>query len=228
MSNQIVTHSYEAELDEVILLLNPSVGFVSVSAKIVSFTNEIATCQLYDGRLGSLPITEFYPNKKFELGKSYNLLVTRESPSIMLSASHPNLVVSLLSGLCPEFRRGEVRVFAVARRIGIRTKIAVAATVPELDPVGVLVGRAANRIKELSKQLSGERVDVVPYNPELNIYVGNSLGIKVTKVEIEDSVAKVYVPSHQIQAALGGGGLNVALAANLTNTRMTIISDELL
>ena len=133
MSNQIVMHSYEPELDEVILLLNPSLGFESVSAKIISFTDEFATCELFDGRIGMLPITEFYPNKKFALNDRYNLLVTRSEPNLMLSASHPNLVISLLSGICPELRRGEVRVFAVARRIGIRTKIAVAATVPDLD-----------------------------------------------------------------------------------------------
>lgn len=223
MNEKIISSIVDLE-DEAIKLLNPEIGFVSLTGSIENFTHDRAEIRLLDGRKGSISITEFYPNKKFKVGESYTFLQLQAGEYPVLSVSHPNLIISIIAGITPEFRSGVVREFGVVRRVGIRSKVAVGSTVMNLDPVGAFVGKAANRIKYLIEQLNGERVDIVPYHPELEIFIANSLGVKVNKVTLVDGVATVEVPKHQLQAALGGGGLNVALAAKLTNSKITIVA----
>ena len=223
MNEKIISSIVDLE-DEAIKLLNPEVGFISLTGVIENFSHDRAEVRLKDGRKGSISITEFYPNRKFKQGDSYTFLQLKDGENPTLSVSHPNLIISIISGIAPEFRSGIVREFGVVRRVGIRSKVAVGSTVENLDPVGAFVGKAANRIKYMIEQLNGERVDIVPYHPQLEIFIANSLGVKVNKVTLVEGLATVEVPKHQLQAALGGGGLNVALAAKLTNSKITIVS----
>jgi N utilization substance protein A len=115
-----------------------------------------------------------------------------------------------------------VRIVRVARQVGIRSKIAVAATVPGVDPVGAFIGRAANRVAALSRMLMGERVDVVAWNPEAHVFITNALGVKVETISDEPRFIAVQVPEHQLAAAVGGGGLNAQLTARITGKRISI------
>lgn len=224
MQSKIVSN-YTNE-DEVIKLLNPKVGYVSVSGIIGNHDQNRAEVILNDGRIGYIAITEFYPNKKFNSGEKYIFLILNDGNNPILSVSHPNLLISIIEGISPELRNGDVLEFDLVRRVGIRSKISVASTVTGLDPVGAFVGKAANRIKYLMSKVGNERIDIVPYHNIRENYVINSLGVKVDKIEEVDGVFNVYVPNHQLRAALGGGGINVSLASKLTRERIKIFGER--
>jgi N utilization substance protein A len=141
----------------------------------------------------------------------------------VLSAAAPELIAMLLDGLSPEVRDGRVRVMAVARQVGVRSKVAVAATVAGVDPVGACLGRAANRVKALTAMLLGERVDIVAYHPDPVRFLANALAVVPESVETTAEGFQVRVPRHQLTAAKGGGNLNVVLASRLLGTRIEVL-----
>lgn len=203
-------------------LLQPSFTRL-VTATVREASSDVAVCELPDGTSARLPVTAFYPNRSWSVGGTYHLAVSDGAGSPVLSAAAPELISMLLDGLSPEVRDGRVRVMAVARQVGVRSKVAVAATVPGVDPVGACLGRAANRIKALSAMLLGERVDVVAYHPDPVRFLANALAVVPESVETTDEGFQVHVPRHQLTAAKGGGNLNVVLASRLLGTRIEVL-----
>ena len=194
-----------------------------VTAPVTEASADIAVCTLPDGSVGRLPITAFYANRTWEIGQRYHLAATSTIPP-QLSATADELVALLLQGLSPEVRDGRVRVMGVTRHVGVRAKIAVAATSPDVDPVGACLGRAANRIKTLSAMLMGERVDVVSYHPDPERFLLNALAVSpLSVVTAEDGTVVVTVPKHQLAAARGGGNLNVVLASRLCGEKVQVL-----
>jgi N utilization substance protein A len=172
-----------------------------------------------------LPITEFYPNRPWTLGASYHLAATAQGVSpLYVSASCDDFVQLLLEGVSPEVRDGRVRVMAVARHVGIRSKVAVAATEAGVDPVGACLGRGANRVKAVSSMLHGERLDVVSFHPDPEVFLRNALAVSPERMEQSaDGTVIVAVPRHQLAAAKGGGNLNVVLASRLVGRRIQVV-----
>lgn len=203
-------------------LLTPEVTRL-VTATVREATPDIALCELGDGTTAKIAVTEFYPNRAWQIGGRYHLALVENSGSKRLSATNDELVSMLLEGLSPEIREGKVRVMAVARQIGVRSKIAVAATEPGVDPVGAALGRAANRIKTLTRMLCGERVDVVAYHPEKARFLANALAVVPESIQETAEGFVVKVPKHQIAAARGGGNLNVVLSARLVECRVEVV-----
>lgn len=198
---------------------------LTTTAEIVQASNDVAIVRLADGRVGMLPVTEFYPNKKWGPGNRYPVaLLENNSSRPIVSVACDELIELLAPAFIPELREGKVRVMAVARRVGIRSKIAVAPTEENVDAVGVFVGKAANRVTGLSRSLCGERVDVVAFSDNQEVFIKNALGVKVVDVEIKNNSAVVRVPTHQIDAAIGGGGLNAYLAAKLVGIKISILA----
>ena len=194
-----------------------------VSGVITEAGSDVALVRLEDGRTGRLPVSEFFPNRRFEVGQRYFLAACDDSPRPLLSASRPELLELLLSGVVPELRDGRVRVMKVARQVGIRSKVAVAPTTEDVDAVGAMIGRAACRLRAVSAMLHGERIDVVAFHEDRSQFVVNALAVSPVGVLLaEDGVVHVRVPEHQYQSALGGGGLNVSLAARLVGTRVAV------
>lgn len=193
-----------------------------VTATVTEASPDVAVCTLHDGSTARLPVTAFYPNRSWEIGARYHLAATPD-PTPQLSAVVDELPVMLLDGLVPEIRDGRVRVMAVVRHVGVRSKIAVAATTSDVDPVGACLGRAANRIKTLSAMLLGERIDVVSYHPDPERFLLNALAVAPLSVAVDDDgVVTVVVPKHQLAAARGGGNLNVVLASRLCGRRVQV------
>lgn len=193
------------------------------TATVTEASADVALCKLADGTSAKLAITDFYPNRRWAIGETYQLAVVEESGSRKLSAVPDELVVMLLEGLSPEIRDGKVRVMAVARQVGVRSKIAVAATSAGIDPVGAALGRAANRIKTLTRLLHGERVDVVAWHHDKTRYLANALAVVPEKIEATEDGYTVKVPRHQLAAARGGGNLNVVLASRLVECRIEVL-----
>lgn len=200
----------------------PASGLSVVTATITDATPDVAVAAYGRNGRGSLPVTEFYPNRSWAIGGTYHLLNLNNSTRPTLSAARPELIGMLLDGLAPEVREGRVRIMGVVRQVGIRSKIAVATTDPSVDPIAACVGPSAGRVKRLSAMLLGERVDVVAWNEDPEQFIRNAVGTSVRSVTIEGTRATVVVPAHQYQAAVGGGGLNAALASRLTGHLLSV------
>lgn len=193
-----------------------------VTAKCTKVSRDTAVFELTSGLKCIVPVTSFYPNKTWVVGELYVMLVVSSSP-LQLTAIGTDLIELLVEGVVPEVRDGQVRIAAVARQPGVRTKISVVATKPELDAVGACLGRAASRAKSLSAMILGERIDIVAYNSDPVVHALNALAVGAAKTSIDpDETINVYVPQHKLLAALGGGNINAILAAKLVGRKIII------
>lgn len=178
---------------------------------------------------GVLPVTEFYRSRRWATDETYTLLQCDAGARPLLSATRPELVSALLVGVSPEVRAGTVRVMDVARRAGMRTKVAVAATEVGTDAVAACIGRNHNRVDHLKDALLGEQVDVVAWHPDTETYLRNALqpaGVIDVVVDEDKLTAVASAPRHQMSAAVGGGGLNSALAAQLVGLSVRIVEAD--
>jgi N utilization substance protein A len=129
----------------------------------------------------------------------------------------------------PEIVEGVVEIKAIAREPGHRTKIAVAANDPNVDPVGACVGARGSRVRMVVNELRGEKVDIVPYSPEPAEFVMKALSpakVKEVRIVHETGTAEVVVPDYQLSVAIGKEGQNARLAARLTGWRVDIKSES--
>jgi len=178
-----------------------------------------------------LPREERIPTEDYRPGdrkKFYVLDVrkTSKGPRIVLSRSHPGLLKNLLEIEVPEIKEGVIEIKSIAREAGIRSKVAVTTLDPNVDPVGACIGTKGNRIKAISDELAGERIDVIIWSSDPITYIKNALSpAKIVKVEPrldEDKAVNVYVRPDQLSLAIGKGGQNVRLAAKLTGWKVDI------
>lgn len=202
-----------------------------VTATVDSYNPDatILTFQHKNKRIhGVLPITEQPVNARWHKGGTHTLalLAPPTSPMPRLSAIHPTVITQSLGALVPEIYAGDVRVMRIARRAGQRTKVAVAATQPGIDPVSVTVGRRSNRVLALREILGGEQVDIVAWHPDPETFIRNALQpAEIGELTFDAGGRSVaaQTPSHQMSAAVGSGGLNSALAGRLTDFKIRIV-----
>jgi N utilization substance protein A len=129
---------------------------------------------------------------------------------------------------CPEIQEGIIKIMAIAREPGSRTKIAVMSKDPNLDPVGACVGVRGSRISAVLQELKGEKIDVVQYDPDPAKFVYNALSpAECTKVIVDErtKTLEVIVPDDQLSLAIGRKGENVKLASKLVGWRIDILSE---
>lgn len=186
------------------------------------------------GSEGVIPAAEQVPGERYEHGdrlRCYVVGVSRgaREPLITLSRTHPNLVRKLFSLEVPEINDGSVEIVAVAREAGHRSKIAVASRVPGLNAKGACIGPMGQRVRNVMSELSGEKIDIIDYDPDPGRFVANALSpAKVVSVAVIDEAARaarVVVPDFQLSLAIGKEGQNARLAARLTGWRIDIRSD---
>ncbi len=180
-----------------------------------------------------LPLSEQVPGEVFRIGdfiRAYVLDVRKspKGPQVVLSRTAEGLVQRLLELEVPELANGIVEIMALAREPGVRSKVAVRSHRPEVDPIGACLGPKSSRIANVSDNLRGEKIDIIPWAPETPNFIMNALApAKVIGVELfeEDGVALVTVPDYQLSLAIGRDGQNVRLAARLTGWRLDITSE---
>jgi N utilization substance protein A len=187
-----------------------------------------------------LPEREQIRSENYRTGDSFFVYVTEvrtswRGPSITVSRTHPGLVRELFALEVPEIADGIVELKAVAREAGQRTKIAVAAENPDVDPVGACVGPRGNRVGKVVDELGNEKVDIVRWNEDPVQFISNALSPAQisTVVLTEDKsggaaqgTATVIVAEDQQSLAIGKQGQNVRLAARLTNWRIDIRTEK--
>ena len=153
---------------------------------------------------------------------------TAKGPQIVVSRTHPGLVKRLFELEVPEIADGVVEIRACAREPGHRTKIAVWSNDPNVDPVGACVGARGARVRQVVNELRGEKIDIVPYNEDLQEFVMRALSpAKVKEVRPDETTGDcdVIVPDYQLSLAIGKEGQNARLASRLTGWGINIKSE---
>lgn len=156
---------------------------------------------------------------------------TNKGPEIVASRSNPRLVAALFSAEVPEIAAGSVEIKGVAREAGSRTKIAVAATDPSIDPIGSCVGQRGTRVQTVINELGGEKIDIIQYDEDVVKFIVNSLSpAKINSVQLKEGdatkVAVAEVKEDQFSLAIGRSGQNVRLASRLTGWSIDIVKME--
>jgi len=177
-----------------------------------------------------LPFEEQAPNERYRKGqrtKVYLISVrsTPKGPEILVSRSHQNMLKRLFEIEVPEVYNGVVEIKAIAREAGFRSKVAVSATQPGIDPVGSCIGIRGNRIQSIVNELQGEKIDIVSWDEEPRTFITNALSpSEPVHVELltAEQTAIVVVPDRQLSLAIGKEGQNTRLAARLTGWRLDI------
>ena len=162
-------------------------------------------------------------------GYIYEVLKSSRGPQVLLSRARPEFLQKLFSTEVPEIAEGIVEIHGVAREPGERAKIAVSSSDERVDPVGACVGVKGSRVQAIVRELSGERIDIVPWIDEPDIFISRALSPATVVRCITDSRrrhATVIVEDDQLSLAIGKGGQNTKLASQLTGWGLDIITDE--
>ena len=177
---------------------------------------------------------EMLPREMFRNGdrvRAYIYDVRREprGPQIFLSRTHPQFMAKLFAQEVPEIYDGIVEVKAVARDPGSRAKIAVISRDSSVDPVGACVGMRGSRVQAVVNELQGEKIDIIPWSPDIATFVVNALApAEVAKVVLDEDRERieVVVPDAQLSLAIGRRGQNVRLASQLTGWDIDILTEQ--
>jgi N utilization substance protein A len=182
---------------------------------------------------GILPAEEQIPGEYWERGRRlraylYSVEDTPRGINLRLSRTHPKFIEKLFAMEAPEIENGIVEIKSVAREAGARSKIAVHSNDEHIDAVGSCVGQKGTRVNTITQELSGEKIDIIPWSEDPKQFVSNALSpAKVISIEIDEKEHKtvVEVADDQLSLAIGKGGQNVRLAAKLTGWRIDIKGD---
>ncbi|QIG38171.1 transcription termination/antitermination protein NusA [Microbacterium sp. 4R-513] len=184
-----------------------------------------------------LPPEEQVAGEQYPHGSRLRVYVTSvakgtKGPQITVSRTHPGLVRKLFALEVPEIAAGLVEIVSLAREAGHRTKIAVKANDPTINAKGACIGELGRRVRAVTEELGGEKIDIVDYDPELAKFVANALSpAKVTSSFVLDASSKAVralVPDYQLSLAIGKEGQNARLAAKLTGAKIDIQPDSIL
>jgi N utilization substance protein A len=176
---------------------------------------------------------ELLPRETFRNGdrvRAYVYDVRREprGPQIFLSRTHPQFMAKLFTQEVPEIYDGIIEIKAVARDPGSRAKIAVVSRDSSVDPVGACVGMRGSRVQAVVNELAGEKIDIIPWSPDVATFVVNALApaevVKVVLDEVRERI-EVVVPDAQLSLAIGRRGQNVRLASQLTGWDIDILTE---
>ncbi|MCX7806366.1 MAG: transcription termination factor NusA [Planctomycetota bacterium] len=217
----VIYSDYEAKIDT---LVNGTVHRFEKGAIVVNLGRTEAR----------IPRKEQVFSEQYRVGDRIRAYVVRvqkkgQKVEIELSRTHPNLVRELFALEVPEISDRIVEIKGLAREPGYRTKIAVYSNDPKVDPVGACVGVRGTRIRSITEELNGEKVEIVRWSDSPDIFIKNALSpAEITAVELdrESLRARVIVPEDQLSLAIGKKGQNVRLTAKLTHWNIDIMTEE--
>ncbi|MDO9534090.1 MAG: transcription termination factor NusA [Bacillota bacterium] len=178
--------------------------------------------------------TEQIPGELYKQGdriKAYIIEVkkTTKGPQILVSRTHPGLLKRLFELEVPEIYNGVVEIKSISREPGNRSKVAVFSRNKDVDPVGACVGPKGSRVQSVVSELKGEKIDIVEWSDDPEVFVARSLSpAKTLKVIIrpDNKSAVIVVPDYQLSLAIGKEGQNVRLAAKLSGCKIDIVSES--
>src|SRR5450755_2333934 len=179
---------------------------------------------------------ELLPRESFRQGERvrayiYDVRQEVRGPQIFLSRTHPQFMAKLFAQEVPEIYDGIVEIKAVARDPGSRAKIGVISRDSSVDPVGACVGMRGSRVQAVVNELQGEKIDIIPWSPDIATFVVNALApAEVAKVVIDEERERIEVvvpdTNNQLSLAIGRRGQNVRLASQLTGWDIDILTES--
>jgi len=180
-----------------------------------------------------LPLKEQIPKESYKQGDRVRAYIHdvkqfSRGPQIVLSRTHPNFLSALFENEVPEIAEGIVSIVQVAREPGSRAKIAVTSRDGDVDPVGACVGMKGTRVQAVVQELRGEKIDIVPWDPDPAKFICNALApaeIVRVVVDEEHKSMEVVVPDDQLSLAIGKKGQNVRLASKLSAWHLDVTSE---
>ena len=187
------------------------------------------------GRLEAmLPRDQMIPKENLRVGdrvRAYIWKIDRASrgPQLILSRTVPEFLVKLFEIEVPELEDGLIEIKAAARDPGSRAKIAVKSNDQRIDPIGTCVGMRGSRVQAVTSELAGERVDIVPWNPDPAQFVINALApaeVSSIVVDEEKHSMDIVVEEENLAQAIGRNGQNVRLASDLTGWELNIMTRD--
>ncbi len=228
----IVQKIRQAEKEIVVREYQDRLGDI-VSGAIVRFERGDVIVDI--GRVEAImPARERVPTEEYQIGdriRAYILSVHDHTSGhhIVLSRSHPEFVRRLFELEISEIVDGTVEIKGIAREAGFRTKIAVTSRDEKVDPVGACVGMKGMRVKNIVRELLGEKIDIIRWSPDIKTYVTNALNpAKLNKLIIEEAENKVtvIVDADQLSLAIGKRGQNARLTSKLVGWKIDIQKDK--
>jgi N utilization substance protein A len=181
-----------------------------------------------------IPWKEQNPRERFRQGESIRAVLKKveespKGPRIILSRADPLFVSALFKLEVPEIQQGIVEIKAVSREVGGRTKMAVSSRDESIDPVGACVGLKGSRVRAVVQELGGERIDIVPWHPDPEVFAKRALApARVSKVvsDYDNRVITAIVDEDQLSLAIGRVGQNVRLASQLIGWEINLFGSR--
>ncbi len=180
---------------------------------------------------GLLPKNELIPGETLKMGDSVKVYITKveettKGPSIKLSRKHYGFVKRLFELEIPEFGEGILLMHGVAREAGVRSKVAVSSVNPSVDAIGSCIGEKGRRIANIISVLNGEKVDLILYDENPEVFIANALSpaknLNVSIIDEKEKEALVITDDENLSLAIGKKGINIKLASKLTRYKLNI------
>jgi N utilization substance protein A len=218
----------EAEKDAIIEEYTDKVGTM-MTGMVLRFDGKNVIFDIGRGQ-GFMPPEDQMRGEFYKLNQRLALYIkdireTMRGKTIIVSRAVPELVTELFAREVPEVNSGAVKVVAIAREAGIRTKMAVASTQTGVDPVGSCVGQKGVRVQEVINELNNEKIDIIQHSDDVTQFISAALAPAEKldiKIDEKKKLAVVTVPEDQLSLAIGRGGQNVRLAAKLTGYKIDL------
>ncbi len=218
----------DAERDAVLLMFEDKIGTV-VNGTIVRVEPKLVRVDLGKAT-GIMPRSEQIEGEYYAVGSRIKVYIKNidrgeRSSALILSRGCKEFIEHLFRQEVPEIEAGSVEIKAIAREAGRRTKIAVAATVPGIDPVGSFVGGRGVRVQAVMNEIGErEKIDIVNWSDNASEFIREALSpAEIQKVEINGKKATVYVDKEQQSITIGRYGQNVRLASELTGYDLDVV-----
>ncbi len=182
---------------------------------------------------GVVPAEEQIRGERYNSGERLKFYVkevkiTPRGPEIVLSRTSEEILKKVFFLEIPEISNGLVEIKGVAREAGSRSKVAVSAQSDNIDPIGSCVGQRGSRIQTIIRELGGEKIDIIEFNEDAEVYIANALApakVEDVKLITDERQAYITVKDDQLSLAIGKDGQNVRLAAHLTGWKIDIAGD---
>ncbi len=179
-----------------------------------------------------MPRKEMIRRERYNQGSSIRACIVKvdkeaKGPMVIMSRTSPEFLKTLFTQEVPEIYEGLIEIKSVAREAGGRSKIAVYSRDDRVDAVGACVGMKGSRVQAVVNELSGERIDIVPWSEDISTFVSRALSpakISTTRVDSESNTVLVVVEEDQLSLAIGKDGQNVRLASRLTGWNIELVS----
>jgi transcription termination/antitermination protein NusA len=181
-----------------------------------------------------LPNRERVPTEEYQVGERIRCYVKAveegaHGPEIILSRADPRFIMKLFQVEVSEINDGTIEIKGIAREPGFRTKMAVYSRDPKVDPVGACVGMRGQRVKNIVRELNNEKVDVIPWSPDIKAFVTKALEpakLKSIEVDEKNKRLKILVAEDQLSLAIGKRGQNARLTAKLSGWEVDVDAEE--